>query len=116
MSYDELFIDRNTYSILDWMGDLGGITEALNFFFSWLLLPFTSYAYKSRMMQHLFRYNPSGQKPINLHVEGKDDSNDLKRIFQKTLPLKVVHFCRITCCGKAHSRYKRLLNKGMVRF
>ena len=37
------------------MGDLGGLFEALNYVFLWLLSPFTAYAFETRLISHIFR-------------------------------------------------------------
>lgn len=60
--YDLQTTNRQTYSFLDWMGDLGGLFEALNYVFFWLLSPFTAYAFESRLISHLFRQSSQNRK------------------------------------------------------
>ena len=43
MSPDLLMHSRQTYMVLDFMGDLGGLAEALNFLVYIAILPFTTF-------------------------------------------------------------------------
>lgn len=37
-------IERQTYSLLDWLGDVGGLFEGLNVIGAYILAPIASYA------------------------------------------------------------------------
>ena len=50
MSPDLQMTSRQTYSILDFMGDLGGLAEALNFLVYIMLVPFTTFHFQSNLM------------------------------------------------------------------
>ena len=43
VSYDFLRTSRQTYGFLDWLGDVGGLTDALYIFFKAILLPYTTF-------------------------------------------------------------------------
>ena len=43
MSPDLLMTSRQTYMVLDFMGDIGGLAEALNFLVYIIILPFTTF-------------------------------------------------------------------------
>lgn len=51
-------INRQTYSILDWLGDIGGLNDALLIIFQWLILPFLRYNQASVVMHRLFKFKP----------------------------------------------------------
>ena len=52
---------RQTYSILDWLGDIGGLRDALKNLLEVLLIPLVNKAYKITVVSTLFRFRP--QKP-----------------------------------------------------
>ena len=41
---DQLVINRQTYSFLEWLGDIGGLFEALRFIGSFLVVPVSAFA------------------------------------------------------------------------
>ena len=51
-------INRQTYDVLSWLGDLGGLIDALYYTIYFLLSPYTSYRLKSKMLRGLFRMQP----------------------------------------------------------
>ena len=55
MDLDEFQWQRSTYSILDWLGDLGGLYDALAGVCRFLLGPTTAYALQSTLMTGIFR-------------------------------------------------------------
>ena len=42
-------IDRETYSMLDWLGDIGGLIEALKVFGEVIISSMSMFAFKSRL-------------------------------------------------------------------
>jgi len=50
---------RQTYSLLDWLGDLGGLFDALFYFVKMLMFPFSQFTLKSTMLLSLFRLKES---------------------------------------------------------
>ena len=52
-------INRQTYDILSWLGDLGGLVDALYYVTQALMIPYTSYALRSSLLRMLFRLQPS---------------------------------------------------------
>ena len=51
-------INRQTYDVLSWLGDLGGLIDALYYIIYFLLSPYTSYRLKSKILRGLFRMQP----------------------------------------------------------
>ena len=50
--------DRQVYSILDWLGDTGGLVEALFFIGGTVLILFNYTQFESLMVRHLYRIRP----------------------------------------------------------
>ena len=67
--------NRETYGILEWLGDIGGLTDALILIGKFLLLPFNTFNLSSFLLQNLFRYLPS-----NVHSSNQVDGLGEKRI------------------------------------
>jgi hypothetical protein len=59
MSPDKLVINRETYSLLDWLGDLGGLMDALYVFSSILVAPISAFKMQAILMSKLIREKPS---------------------------------------------------------
>ena len=50
-----LAFNRSTYDVLTWIGDIGGLTDALVLLLEFILMPFMSFNLKSFLMTYLFR-------------------------------------------------------------
>ena len=57
---------RQTYNILDWLGDCGGLFDALMYISKPLLAPFSAFAVQSLLYDTFFRYKmkQKGPSPI----------------------------------------------------
>ena len=62
MSKDLHQVNRQTYSILDWLGDCGGLLDALFFLGEMVAAPFSVHAIQSTLAQLLVRFMPSDNK------------------------------------------------------
>ena len=47
--------ERQTYSMLDLLGDIGGLFEALRYIGGMIMAPFTAFAMQSRILSTVFR-------------------------------------------------------------
>lgn len=47
-------VERQTYSLLDWLGDLGGLFDALKIICNWFVAPVATYALKATLMTKFF--------------------------------------------------------------
>ena len=56
---------------MDWLGDIGGLNEALVFIVRVLLYPYTVFSQRSFLLQNLFRFQKS-----NAGDDDDDDSQD----------------------------------------
>ena len=54
-SMDQNFITRETYSLLDYLGDLGGLFDALKIIGYILISPVSGFALNSRLLTTIFR-------------------------------------------------------------
>ena len=55
-SYDQTLVQRQSYSLLDWMGDMGGLADAFYILGKLLIFPISSFALKSQQMSSIFRF------------------------------------------------------------
>ena len=56
MSLDVLNCTRQTYSLLDWLGDLGGLMDVLLHMGRIMVFPISSFTLKQLLMSSFFRY------------------------------------------------------------
>ena len=48
-------VQRETYDLLSWLGDLGGLIDALKYAVQFLLAPYAAFSSKSTLLRSLFR-------------------------------------------------------------
>ena len=58
-SQDENKIERQTYSFLEWLGEIGGLFEICRMCGILLVRPCASYNRKSELLTKIFRFIPS---------------------------------------------------------
>ena len=63
-------IYRQTYSILDWLGDVGGLYDAIMLIMQFATLPISTFALKAHLLSVLFRFRESYKG------EEKNDENN----------------------------------------
>ena len=125
-SPDNNIINRQTYSLLDWLGDLGGLLDALYLIGYVLISPLATFAINSKLLSTLFRYRGSDEGLIKRTLSArkisyeksnftgsKFDNNQLidniKNDFQQYKPIKrigilsQIFFCR--------RNYRKMMNK-----
>ena len=56
---DVLKVRRKTDSLLDWLGDWGGLLESLNFIVDILISPFSAFMLNSKLASLLVKLFPS---------------------------------------------------------
>ena len=57
-------INRQTYGLLDWLGDCGGLLDALFFIGEGLMQPLAAFAVQSKLVSMIISYLPSNDKEI----------------------------------------------------
>ena len=58
---------RQTYGLLDYFGDIGGLIDFLYYFVAFILYPLWQFIYSSHMLTSLFRTKPDSQADIPEH-------------------------------------------------
>ena len=59
LSMDQNVIERQTYSFLDWLGDIGGLYDALRLIGLFVVAPFSSLKQKAELLFNVFRFTKS---------------------------------------------------------
>ena len=59
LSKDLIVTSRSTYGILDWIGDIGGLNDALVLLIKIILIPYTSFKKESFLLTKIFRFKSS---------------------------------------------------------
>ena len=52
-------MNRQTYSLLDWLGDMGGLLDALYLIGMIVMSPFAEFALKTELLSSIFRFRGS---------------------------------------------------------
>ena len=63
---DKLIINRETYSVLDWLGDLGGLFDALVLICSVIVTPVATFSMKATLLSKLFSFKPTDKNNDHL--------------------------------------------------
>ena len=101
LNEDQKIINRQTYDILTWLGDLGGLNDALAYILAVLVTPFVSFEMSSDILNNLFMVKPLEPSPESGRAQ--DAGMPLRR--QATQALKKKYVSK----GKsAESMYKNL--------
>ena len=58
---------RQTYDLLDYFGDIGGLIDFLYYFVAFVLHPLWQFFYSSHMLSSLFRAKPDSQPVSSEH-------------------------------------------------
>lgn len=69
MNLDKLRWSRQTYSLLDWLGDLGGLHDALLILCRLLIDPVSSFALQMTLLTTFFRTDSPKSSNRNNHIE-----------------------------------------------
>ena len=62
-SRDLIQHNRQTYGILDWLGDCGGLMDALSMIGELITAPFSAFALNAKLASLLVRYQPKKALP-----------------------------------------------------
>ena len=61
LSQDKTFIERQTYSALEWLGDIGGLFDALYILGSVFVAPLTHFVLQTALHVNVFKKRPSDE-------------------------------------------------------
>ena len=81
LTMDQNIIERQTYSFLEWLGDIGGLYDALRIIGVLAMWPFTSFKLKSELLSNVFRFTKSKRKADR---EANDNEFSMTQDFQKS--------------------------------
>ena len=79
--------NRQTYDVLDWLGDCGGLADALFRLASFVISVFTSYNIKNVLLTTLFRSTQSSKKDAQPQKELAEPSSGTRK--EQSLQLKL---------------------------
>ena len=80
MSLDLKVWNRETYSMLDWLGDLGGLFDSLKYIASAFVLPASGFAINATLLGQFFRETPKNLRSEDDETVGyEDDDPQLKK-------------------------------------
>ena len=73
MSFDQNVTFRETYSFLEWLGDIGGLLDALVISGSFVLAPISAFALKSHLGSRMFFIKPKRKEKKLKSFNYKED-------------------------------------------
>ena len=62
MSLDQKVIERSTYSVLEWLGDVGGLFDMLKLIGGILMGPISAFNLKATLLKQAFHFVPKMTK------------------------------------------------------
>ena len=68
---------RETYDLLSWLGDIGGLIDALKYAVQFLLAPYAAFNAKSTLLKSLFRMKP--------HLDQNQEDDKHKKNWNKMI-------------------------------
>ena len=87
---EETEIERQTYSLLDWIGDIGGLFDGLSLLASHFIAPIAAYALKYDLL-------------TQLKIPGTNDTvNKSNMSYLRNM---------VRCCSKKKSKYQKMLDR-----
>ena len=123
MSQDVVYWNRQTYSSLDWIGDVGGLYDGLRYLFGMIIAPYSSFALQSKLLVSFFKFKPSHVADpdgdgnthfapfTHLHQVIEKDFSDRQHILSRGF--WATYF--FMCFSKKHRRHKRLLKASVSK-
>ena len=125
-SADQQRVNRQTYSLLDWLGDMGGLLDALYLIGMMIMSPFAEWALKTELLSSIFRFRGSeealklrtkSRKRLDFirnffsmkNLEDKHILSSLKNDFHLMKPIKKIScFRSFMCCRQ---NYRKMILK-----
>ena len=75
-----MIITRNTYDMLSYLGDVGGLTDMLFLIAQLIMKPFTGFTYSSTLLAMMFRLLPKdNQANSSSENQGGTGKHDTKK-------------------------------------
>ena len=83
MSLDLVTWERSTYSLLDYLGDLGGLFDALWYIARFIVKPFSAVTLYATMLTSFFRLHEKGPAKEDKTQDGSSDKSQEHELVQK---------------------------------
>ena len=68
-------IDREAYNMLDWLGDLGGLKEALKIILTFIFVVFNYHTFQDYLVANLYKEETSQDRALKRLTNQSDDKN-----------------------------------------
>ena len=78
---DKVIYNRQTYSLLDWLGDCGGLFDALYYFLKVIVTPVASFNLQATLLSYLIRERPSDSESKQTKDQSKKKDNFISNYF-----------------------------------
>lgn len=131
-SLDQKVINRQTYSLLDFMGDMGGLNDTLSLLGMLIVLPFVSAQIDLEILNSMFMFKPaSGQSGAKIHTGVQEAGKSRRHLAQmlaaarktitehfaaiQAVPRKTI-FRILASSRRDRKRHLRLLKLSKVKF
>ena len=62
MSLDSIVTERETYSLLEWLGDIGGLIDAFRYLGGFIVAPIASLSLQSVLLSSIFKKEVTPKK------------------------------------------------------
>ena len=81
---DKVIINRESYSLLDYLGDLGGLIDALYYICYTIVAPVASFSMKATLLSKIFRFKPKKQfNPDELNQSAQETAKSFLSCFYR---------------------------------
>lgn len=116
MSPHVFVIERQTYSFLEWLGDIGGLFDALKIIGAVLTGPFAAFNLKVELLTEYFRFTPKSPHKKDLS-DDESLATDMEWNFNNQKRIERQSFMKYAfpCLKEKHARYKKMLQTAESR-
>ena len=80
LSMDQNVIERQTYSVLEWLGDVGGLYDMLGLIGGALIGPLAAFSLKAELLTQAFRYTASLVNAENREKKLNPEKKNRKKV------------------------------------
>ena len=81
LSMHQNIIERKTYSMLEWLGDIGGLYDAFRLIGSLVVAPMSAFMLRSELLSQVFRFITSKRLAQSKSLSSKSEKADNPRDF-----------------------------------
>ena len=110
-------ISRQTYSILEWLGDVGGLNDSLFVIVKLILGSFTSFYNSSFMTRKIFRFQKKVSDQESYANETHKESVLKAKALQGTVPIEHMTWLRFCLCrfSKQRQAHHKVLDQAQSK-